>query len=283
MNLNFQLIDPLIQSALDEDIQSGDITTEATIPPDVPALGRFLIKQHGVLAGNEIVHRVFQLVDPALEYAIALHDGTGVEPGQVVATVSGSAASILRGERTALNFMQRMSGIATVTKSYLDLVKPYPVKIMDTRKTVPGLRALDKYAVTVGGGSNHRIGLYDMFLIKDNHIQVAGSVTNAIERCKLYRKEKGIDSRIEVEVTNFDELDEALHCGVDRIMLDNFSVEDLRKAVAVIAGRSEIEASGGITSETIHAVAATGVDIISVGALTHSVKGLDISLEVSIS
>ena len=283
MNLNFQLIDPLIRTALEEDIRSGDITTEATIPNKVNAIGRFLIKQPGVLAGNEMVRRVFQLVDPTLDYTISTIDGATVGAGDVVSTVTGGAASILKGERTALNFMQRMSGIATATRYYLDLVQPYPVKIMDTRKTVPGLRSLDKYAVAAGGGSNHRIGLYDMFLIKDNHIQVAGSVTNAIERCKVYREQKGIDSPIEVEVTNFDELAEALRCGVDRIMLDNFTVEDLRRAVAIIDGRSETEASGGITSDTIHAVASTGVNIISVGALTHSVKGLDISLEVSIS
>lgn len=282
MNLNFQYLDTLIQSALDEDIQSGDITTGATIPEDITASGNFLVKQRGILAGNEVVKRVFHLVDPTLYYATTITDGAEVTPGQVAATVTGSAASILKGERTALNFMQRMSGIATATNYYLGLVKPYPVQIMDTRKTVPGLRMLDKYAVHAGGGSNHRIGLFDMFLIKDNHIQVAGSVTQAIERCKAYRAMKKIDSRIEVEVTTFEELDEALRCGVDRIMLDNFSVDDLRKAVTIIAHRCEVEASGGITSETIRAVASTGVDIVSVGALTHSVKGLDISLEVSI-
>jgi nicotinate-nucleotide pyrophosphorylase (carboxylating) len=240
-----------------------------------------LCKEDGVIAGLEVVALVFALCDHGLTLAPIVRDGEHVQKGKQIATVDGSAKSILKGERTALNFMQRMSGIATMTRRFVDAVAGTHARIIDTRKTAPGLRVLDKWAVRLGGGVNHRFGLDDMVLIKDNHIVAAGSITKAVEACRKYLKAEDLNIKIEVETKNLAEVHEALRChGVHRIMLDNFGLDEMRKALDVIAQQVEVEASGGVTLQTVRAIAETGVDFISVGALTHSVKGLDISLEL---
>jgi nicotinate-nucleotide pyrophosphorylase (carboxylating) len=282
MTENIQ-IDDIIKRALKEDIKSGDITTLATIEPGVKAKAEFLAKDSGIIAGLETGARVFSLVNPELKFVAYTADGAKVHKGDIVASVEGSAAAIITAERTALNFMQRMSGIATAANKYAKLVSHTKAVILDTRKTVPGLRTLDKIAVKTGGGVNHRIGLYDMFLIKDNHIAVAGSVTRAIEACRKYASENKLDCKIEVETKNIEEVQEALVCKPDIIMLDNFSVGDMKKAVEIINGASRVEASGGVNPESVRAIAETGVDFISVGALTHSVKALDISLNIKLN
>jgi len=274
-------IDRIIRNALAEDIGSEDITTTAIVTSNKIAAGKFLIKEEGILAGIEIAKRVFILYDQLLNFQIHITDGSKVKPGDVAATVSGSASSILTAERTALNFLQRMSGIATLTNKFVESIKHTKAKIIDTRKTAPGLRLLDKMAVKTGGGENHRMGLYDMFLIKDNHIEVAGSITKAVERCKLLMGEKEESFRIEVETKNIDEVKEALNCSVDVIMLDNFELKQIKKAVETINGKCKVEASGNVTLNTVKQIAEAGVSYISVGALTHSVKALDISLELS--
>jgi nicotinate-nucleotide pyrophosphorylase (carboxylating) len=271
-------IDRIVLAALAEDIGDGDITTLSTIPEDLRLTGRFLAKESGVVAGIQLVWRAFALLDPRVELLVLIGDGVCVERGQVIAQVSGPGRAILTGERVALNFLQRMSGIATATRAYVDAVAGTHAVILDTRKTVPGLRALDKWAVRLGGGSNHRIGLYDMVLIKDNHIAAVGSIAEAVERVRAN------DSRgrpIEVEVTTLEQLAEALTLPIDRILLDNMPPDVMREAVMMAGGRIPLEASGGIDENTVREVAETGVDFISVGALTHSVTAMDISLDLA--
>jgi len=267
----------IISRALAEDIGSGDITSEWTIPADLRLRGDLLVKQVGVIAGLEVAALVFATVDPAIQFTPLANDGDRVTRGTVVARVSGPARSILTAERTALNFLQRMSGIATDTRRFVDAVSGTRAVILDTRKTCPGLRLLDKWAVRLGGAQNHRTGLYDMVLIKDNHIAAAGGITQAVKRVRE-RIPRGI--LVEVEVKTLAELDEALALGVDRIMLDNMNLDDIREAVRRAQGRVKLEVSGGVSLSTVTKIAATGVDYISVGALTHSPQALDISLEL---
>jgi len=274
---------PTIIAALNEDIGTGDITTGATIPENVLGKGIFLVKDEGIIAGIDVAEQVFKTVDKGLVFLKSLNDGDIVKNGNIAAIVEGSAASILTAERTALNFMQRMSGIATMAFQFRDKVKHTKAKIIDTRKTVPGLRLIDKLAVRIGGCENHRMGLYDMFLIKDNHIAVAGSITKAVKECRDYRVLRSIDFPIEVETTNLLEVAEAIQAGADIIMLDNFEIGDMARAVKLIKGKCKVEASGGVNFYTVKNIAETGVDFISVGAVTHSVKSLDISLEVQLS
>lgn len=275
-------IEKIIRDALDEDIQSGDITTKAIIPELVFGNGKFLIKADGVIAGLNVARKVFQAVDEEIVFSQLVNDGKKVNRGEIVAEVIGKASSILTAERTTLNFLQRMSGIATMTNKFVEEISHTKAKILDTRKTVPGLRLLDKEAVRLGGGKNHRIGLFDMFLIKDNHIEIAGSITKAIEACRNFQRTKNLNLKIEVETKNLDEVKEALACNFDIIMLDNFTIDLTKKAVEIIGGKCFVEASGNINLENVKEVAETGVDFISVGALTHSVKALDISLEVEL-
>lgn len=267
----------IIAEALAEDIGPGDVTSEAIVSAKDYLEGHFLVKAPGVIAGLEVVGQVFAQVDEKIAYFPLVQDGSVVAKGDVVARVEGYGPGILTAERVALNILQRMSGIATMTRRYVEAVAGTRAKILDTRKTAPGLRPLDKLAVRLGGGHNHRFGLYDMVLIKDNHIAVAGSITEAVRRVRA----RATGLAIEVEVTSLEQLDEALALGVERILLDNMSPEMMREAVRRTAGRAELEASGGITLENVAEVAATGVDLISVGALTHSVSGLDISLEIA--
>jgi len=275
-------IEEIIRQALDEDIQSGDVTTQAIISDEVLGRGKFLIKADGVIAGLNIAKKVFEMVDEKIEFKNLIRDGEKVKIGDVVAVVEGKASTILTAERTALNFLQRMSGIATLTNGFAERIKHTKAKILDTRKTVPGLRLVDKEAVLLGGGQNHRIGLFDMFVIKDNHIEIAGSITNAVNACRKFQQMKDSNLKIEVETKNLDEVKEALACNVDIIMLDNFNTEMMKKAVILINGKCLVEASGNINLNNVKEVAETGVDFISVGALTHSVKALDISLEVEL-
>jgi nicotinate-nucleotide pyrophosphorylase (carboxylating) len=266
----------IVRRALAEDVGSGDITSLATITPATRLEGTFLVKAPGIVAGLEVVGEVFAQVSPEIVYTPLVAEGSAVAVGDVVARVAGRGPSLLVAERTALNFLQRMSGIATATRRYADAAAGTRARILDTRKTAPGLRVLDKLAVKLGGGENHRIGLYDMVLIKDNHIEAAGGITAAVERARAHAA--GLE--IEVEVESLAQLDEALAAGVDRIMLDNMPPSLMREAVLRTAGRAKLEASGNITLETIPEVAATGVDYISSGALTHSVRAMDISLDV---
>ena len=275
-----ELNDRLIDLAFAEDIGDGDHTTLCCIPADAMGKSKLLIKEEGVLAGMEIAKEVFRRFDPDMKVEVFIQDGTHVKPGDVAMIVTGRVRSLLQTERLMLNIMQRMSGIATMTNKYVERLKGTNTRVLDTRKTTPGMRMLEKVAVKIGGGVNHRIGLFDMILLKDNHVDFAGGIDKAITRAKEYCKEKGKDLKIEIEVRNFDELQQVLDLGgVDRIMLDNFSVEDTRKAVEMVAGRFETESSGGITFDTLRDYAECGVDFISVGALTHSVKGLDMSFK----
>ena len=274
------LIKNLIELAFAEDIGEGDHTTLCSIPESEIGSSRLLIKEEGILAGVNVAKEVFNKFDTSLKVEVFIEDGSHVQPGDVAFVVKGKVQSILQTERLVLNLMQRMSGIATITNKYVKLLEGTNTKVLDTRKTTPGMRMLEKQAVKIGGGENHRIGLFDMILLKDNHFDFAGGIENAIIRAKQYLKEKNKDLKIEIEVRNFEELDEALSVGgVDRIMLDNFTVEDTTRAVEIVNGRVELESSGGITFETIRDYALTGVDYISVGALTHSVKSLDMSLK----
>ena len=273
-------IKKIIDLALREDIGKGDITSLAVIESKQKAVGKFLVKDNGVIAGLSIAKQVMKSVDKKLKFKIIFSDGSEVKSGDVVAEVSGNARSILSAERTALNFIQRMSGIATAASIYAKAVLHTKAKVIDTRKTAPGLRLLDKMAVKIGGCDNHRYGLYDMFLIKDNHIEVAGSITKAIDACRKFMRKKKKKYLIEVETKNLAEVQEALNCKADIIMLDNFEIEEMKKAVQLINGACKVEASGGVNLSTIKAIAETGVDYISVGGLTHSVKALDISLEI---
>lgn len=275
-----ELIDSLIDLAFAEDIGDGDHTTLCCIPDDAMGKSRLLIKEAGVLAGVEIAKEIFHRFDPAMKVEVFIEDGTEVKPGDVAMVVEGKIQSLLQTERLMLNVMQRMSGIATMTRRYVKQLEGTRTRVLDTRKTTPGLRMLEKAAVKIGGGVNHRIGLFDMILLKDNHVDFAGGIDKAILRAKEYCKAKGKDLKIEIEVRNFDELNQVLAIGgVDRIMLDNFTPENTRKAVEIIDGRFETESSGGITFDTLRDYAECGVDFISVGALTHSVKGLDMSFK----
>ena len=275
-----ELEDKLIELAFAEDIGDGDHTTLCCIPEDAMGKSHLLIKEDGILAGVEMAKKVFAKFDPTMQVEVLINDGAHVKVGDIAMVVTGKVRSLLQTERLMLNIMQRMSGIATMTNKYVELLKGTKTRVLDTRKTTPGLRMLEKQAVKIGGGTNHRIGLFDMILLKDNHIDFAGGIANAIDRCHNYLKEKNLDLKIEIEVRNFDELQQVLDKGgVNRIMLDNFSVADTKKAVDIIAGRYETESSGGITFDTIRGYAEQGVDFISVGALTHSVKGLDMSFK----
>lgn len=279
MKTKEELIDALIDLAFAEDIGDGDHTTLSTIPADAMGRQHLLVKEEGILAGVDIARRVFERYDPSLKMAVMIGDGSRVKPGDIAFVVEGPVRSLLVTERTMLNIMQRMSGIATMTARYQERLKGLKAKVLDTRKTTPGMRILEKEAVRIGGGANHRIGLFDMILIKDNHVDFAGGIPNAVSRARAYLKEKGKDLKIEVEVRNTDEIRQALEAKVDRIMLDNFTPERTAEAVALIGGAAEIESSGGITLDTLRAYGEAGVDFISVGALTHSVKGLDMSFK----
>lgn len=275
-----ELEDKLLELAFAEDIGDGDHTTLCCIPADAMGKSHLLVKEEGILAGVEMARKVFNKFDPTMKMDVMIHDGTHVKPGDIAFVVTGKVRSLLQTERLMLNIMQRMSGIATMTHRYVERVAGTRCHILDTRKTTPGMRILEKQAVKIGGGMNHRIGLFDMILLKDNHIDFAGGIVNAIRRCHEYLKAKGLDLKIEIEVRDFDELQQVLNeGGVDRIMLDNFTPADTRKAVAIINHRYEVESSGGITYDTIRDYAEQGVDFISVGALTHSVKGLDLSFK----
>lgn len=275
-----ELEERLIDLAFAEDIGDGDHTTLCCIPEDAMGKSHLLIKDNGILAGVEIAKKVFNRFDPTMSVEVLIKDGESVKTGDIAMIVKGKVRSLLQTERLMLNIMQRMSGIATMTNKYVKRIEGTKTHILDTRKTTPGMRILEKQAVFIGGGVNHRIGLFDMILLKDNHIDFAGGIENAINRCHDYLKNKGLDLKIEIEVRSFEELEQVIsHGGVDRIMLDNFSIEDTRKAVKIINGRYEIESSGGITYDTIRDYAECGVDFISVGALTHSVKCLDMSFK----
>ena len=281
MKTKDELIDELLDLAFAEDIGDGDHTTLCCIPADEMGKQHLLVKEEGILAGVEIAKKVFHKFDPELKMTVFINDGAHVKPGDVAFVVEGRVRSLLQTERLMLNIMQRMSGIATMTAKYMDRLKGLKTKVLDTRKTTPGMRMLEKEAVKIGGGMNLRIGLFDMNLLKDNHVDFAGGIANAINKANEYIKANHKDGmKIEIEVRNFDELDEALATGhVDRIMLDNFTPENTKKAVDIVAGRCELESSGGITFDTLRDYGECGVDYISVGALTHSVKGLDMSFK----
>ena len=275
-----ELIEALISLAFTEDIGDGDHTTLCCIPPDEMGKSRLIVKEDGVLAGVEMAERIFKHFDPSMKMDIFIFDGAEVKKGDIAFTIEGKIQSILQTERLALNVMQRMSGIATTTRRYVKALEGTNTHVLDTRKTTPGMRILEKEAVRIGGGVNHRIGLFDMILLKDNHVDFAGGIEQAITRARDYIKEKGKNLKIEIEVRDFDELEEAMRAGgIDRIMLDNFNIDNTKEAVRRIAGRYETESSGGITFDTLRDYAVCGVDFISVGALTHSVKSLDMSLK----
>ncbi len=276
MRLNTNMLDEMLLAALREDIGTGDITTESTIPAGRIALGKYRAKESGVLCGIGAAKRVFELINPVITFTAFKKDGDRIEKGEIIAEVRGEAADVLTGERVGLNLMQRMSGIATRTAEAVKQVEGTGAKICDTRKTTPGLRVIEKYAVRVGGGTNHRFNLADGILIKDNHIVAAGSITAAV---KAARANAPHTLKIEVEVESFDQLEEALEAGADIIMLDNMSCEDMAKAVKIVGGRAVTEASGNMGERDLAEVAAAGVDLISIGALTHSVRSLDISLK----
>jgi nicotinate-nucleotide pyrophosphorylase (carboxylating) len=275
-------IEQLVKQALSEDIGDGDHTSEATIPAEATGKMKLLVKEDGIIAGIDIAQKVFHLVDPNISFQQLFKDGIEVKKGDIVFYVNGPCKSMLIAERTVLNFMQRMSGIATATHLYVKMIEGTKARLLDTRKTTPNMRIFEKMAVVMGGGMNHRMGLYDMAMIKDNHVDFAGGIENAIAAEQSYLKKKGKSLKVEIEVRNFKELDEVIRVGqVDRIMLDNFSPLDLKRAVDLIDGRFETEASGGITLETIKEYAETGVDFISVGAITHQIKSLDLSLKAA--
>jgi nicotinate-nucleotide pyrophosphorylase (carboxylating) len=278
--LNFKVIDPIISYALAEDIGAGDMTTNALIPGEMQTTATLTAKADGVVAGLPVAERVFRQLHDGIEWSAYVEDGSSIKKGDILVQVKGSFRALLTGERLALNFLQRMSGIATATSRYVKAVEGYKTEILDTRKTVPGLRMLDKYAVRMGGGTNHRIGLYDMVMIKDNHIKVAGGITGAVEAIRPAIAD-GI--KIEVETTNLAEVEEALQAGADIIMLDNMDNETMKRGVELVNGRAKVEASGNMTLERLKGVAATGVDFISIGALTHSVEALDISMNIDVN
>ncbi len=280
MKTRDELIDELIDLAFAEDIGDGDATTLSCIPENEQGRSRLIVKEEGTLAGVEMAKRVFNKFDPSLKMTTYISDGAHVKPGDIAFVVEGKVQSLLQTERLMLNIMQRMSGIATITGKYQNELNGLKTKVLDTRKTTPGMRILEKDAVAIGGGCNHRIGLFDMILLKDNHVDFAGGIKNAIAKAKKWCADNGKNLKIEIEVRNFEELAEVLECGgVDRIMLDNFSIEMTKKAVEIIGGKYEVESSGGITFATLRAYGECGVDYISVGALTHSVKSLDMSFK----
>lgn len=280
MKTKEELIDDLLDLAFAEDLGDGDHTTLSTIPEDAMGRSRLIIKEDGILSGVKVAEKVLHRVDPAIKMDVMIGDGAEVKKGDVAFTAEGPVRSLLIAERTMLNIMQRMSGVATMTRRYQDELKGLHTRVLDTRKTTPGMRMLEKEAVAAGGGTNHRIGLFDMILIKDNHIDFAGGIKKAISRARQYCKETGKDLKIEVEVRSLDDIRSVLaHGGVDRIMFDNFTPELTREAVKLVDGKVETESSGGITLENLRAYGETGVDFISVGALTHSVKGLDMSFK----
>ena len=272
-----------IQRAIAEDLGDGDHTSLSTIPADARGTMQLLVRENGIIAGIDIAAQVFQLVDAETQFTPLLKDGQTVKSGDIAFRVKGRVISLLSAERLALNYMQRMSGIATKTAYYVSLLKGLPTRLLDTRKTTPGMRVFEKIAVNIGGGYNHRLGLFDMILIKNNHVDFAGGVCQAIETANAYLQKTGKNLPIEIEVRNFEELQQAIDCGkIQRIMLDNFTPEKLKKAIEKIENRFETEASGGITEKTIYGYAQTGVDFISVGALTHHIKSLDLSLRAVI-
>jgi nicotinate-nucleotide pyrophosphorylase (carboxylating) len=280
MNPDKSIIIPFITNALIEDVGDGDHTSLATIAEHSHGKARLLVKDSGILAGVELAREIFRVVDPELKLTIFLNDGANIKPGDIALEVEGDARSILKAERLVLNCMQRMSGIATKTREIVDLLQGTKTQVLDTRKTTPGMRYLEKWAVKIGGGVNHRFGLYDMILIKDNHVDYSGGIKNAIEKTQQYLSRHNKKLAIEIEVRNLDELRQVLQTGgVDRILLDNFNYEDLHKAVNLVNGRYITEVSGGITIDNIREYASCGADYISVGALTHSVKSLDLSLK----
>lgn len=270
-------VSDLIKLALEEDIGSGDITTDYAVPEETKGLGIIVAKESLVLAGLEIAKQVFTHLDSTLFFESVFKDGDRVEKGETALTVEGNMRALLKGERTALNFMQHLSGIATLVRSYVEIIKNKPVRLVDTRKTTPGLRVLEKYAVRTGGGYNHRTGLYDGVLIKDNHIAACGGITPAVEKI---RKQISHLVKIEVEVTSLDEVREAIKAGADVIMLDNMDLDQVREAVSVINGKALVEVSGNVTAKTLSELADTGVDIISSGALTHSARSVDLSMRI---
>jgi len=273
-------IDKHIQAALAEDIGDGDHSSLATIPAEAQGKAHLLIKEKGIIAGIEIAKKVFHFVDANIVFKPFIEDGSAVDVGDIAFEVQGKSSSLLTAERLALNYMQRMSGIATKTNFYVNLLKGLNTKVLDTRKTTPLLRELEKHSVKLGGGENHRFGLYDMIMIKDNHIDFAGGISQAIDATHKYLKEKNKDLKIEIEVRDFNELKQVMtHGNIHRIMLDNFTPKDIRKALKIINNKYETEASGGITEDSIRAYAETGVDYISVGALTHHIRSLDMSLK----
>lgn len=275
--MNWFDLDQIIMTALKEDMPLGDVTTDNIVDPDSVSRARFTVKEDGVIAGLEVAERVFQLLDESTSFKMNFADGNQVKKGDVIAEVKGNTGVLLKGERTALNFIQRLSGIATKTRGFCDRVKGLPVKIADTRKTTPGLRILEKYAVRVGGGSNHRYSLSDGVLIKDNHIMAAGGIGKAVE---MVRRNIPHTIKIEVETESLQEVNEALDSKVDIIMLDNMSIEMMKEAVKVIDKKALVEASGNVNLNTLYEIACTGVDIISVGALTHSAGSLNISMDI---
>lgn len=280
MKTKEELIDDLLDLAFAEDLGDGDHTTLSTIPADAVGKSRLIIKEDGILAGVDVARKVLNKVDPAIKMEVFIEDGAEVSKGDVAFTAEGPVRALLIAERTMLNIMQRMSGVATMTRRYQNELKGLHTRVLDTRKTTPGMRMLEKDAVKIGGGTNHRIGLFDMILIKDNHIDFAGGIEKAIDRAQNYCKENGKELRIEVEVRSLDDIRRVMeHGGVDRIMFDNFTPELTKEAVKLVGGKFETESSGGITIDNLREYGETGVDFISVGALTHSVKGLDMSFK----
>ncbi len=280
MKTKDELIDELLDLAFAEDLGDGDHTTLSTIPADAMGRSRLIIKEDGIIAGVEVAEKVLHKVDPTIKMTIMINDGAEVKKGDIAFTAEGPVRSLLIAERTMLNIMQRMSGVATMTRRYQDELKGLRTRVLDTRKTTPGMRMLEKEAVRIGGGTNHRIGLFDMILIKDNHIDFAGGIEKAIQRADDYCEKNGKDLKIEVEVRSLDDIRRVLaHGGVDRIMFDNFTPALTKEAVELVGGKVETESSGGITLENLRKYGEAGVDFISVGALTHSVKGLDMSFK----
>ncbi|MBI9055658.1 MAG: carboxylating nicotinate-nucleotide diphosphorylase [Bacteroidales bacterium] len=275
-----KFLDAFIENAINEDVGDGDHSSLSCIPKDANGKAQLIIKQEGVLAGIEVAKRVFSTIDPSLKFEQFLFDGNEINHGDRVFIIEGNIHSILKSERLVLNIMQRMSGIATTTKKYVNLIRGTQAKILDTRKTTPGVRTLEKLAVKIGGGENHRMGLYDMIMLKDNHIDFAGGIKPAITKAREYIKSKNKNIKIEIEARNINEVKEVLEVGgIDRIMLDNFNYDNTRKAVELIGSTYETESSGGITEKTIRGYAECGVNFISVGALTHQIKSLDMSLK----
>jgi nicotinate-nucleotide pyrophosphorylase (carboxylating) len=274
------IIDQFIENAIREDVGDGDHTSLAIIPETEQGTARLIVKDTGILAGVEVARRIFEKFDPAAKFEVFINDGTPVKPGDIAFTIQGRVLTILQCERLVLNILQRMSGVATQTGKYVEKLQGLHTKVLDTRKTTPGMRLLDKWAVKLGGGENHRIGLYDMILIKDNHIDFAGGIENAVNAAKTYLKKKNKDLKIEVEARSLNDVCAIMALGgIHRIMLDNFDLDTTRKAVKLIGGQYETESSGGITIDTLRDYAKCGVDYISVGALTHQIKSLDLSLK----